>query len=424
MNKMRVCVLTVLAGFLAISLYAEPKSVGSARAEKCNKAAISVAELESRIRKILPLVVDFRHQLHQIPELGGEEKKTSAAIREKLAPLGLDVQAPFVGTDVVALLNKEKKGNLTLRADMDGLPVEEADRNCPYRSQHPGRMHACGHDGHMAMLYGAALVLSQLKDEVPTSVRFLFQPGEEFRHMAQDVLAKGALLNPEPDFIIGIHNWPHVPFGAICTKPGILMAATVHFKIVLHGKSGHGSLPHLANNPIDCAADILVESRAIIPPDCVLSFCQCASGTNTNNIPDDAILQGTMRFLDFETGRKLIADFESVVSRITSRRKVRYEFTAPLGYAPVINRPEDFEKVQNILSKNLPANGFYKLPAHVMSGEDFSWYLQKYHGIFVQLGNGETTPSLHATQYDFNDETLFYGIRFFCLMALNGDKLL
>lgn len=385
---------------------------------------LSLAELEDQIRFILPQIIQFRHDLHRIPELAGKEFKTSAMIREKLAPLGLEILPPVVGTDVIAFLNREKHGNLTLRADIDALPVEEDDKTCPYRSTHPGFMHACGHDGHTATLYGAALVLSGLKEEIPVSLRFLFQPGEEALHMAADVLAAGGLSKPEPDFILGLHNWPNEPFGAINTKPGILMAAAVHFKIILHGKSGHGSLPHLANNPIDCAADILCETRAIIPQDCVLSFCQCVSGTSGNNIPDTALLQGTLRFLDLKKGEKFLEDFKRTVLTICDRRGIRCELDAPLGYLPLVNRPEDYEKVRALLADTLPEGAYTELPAHVMSSEDFSWYLQKYHGLFAHLGSANTTAPLHSSKYDFNDELLFAGIRYFCLTALQANKLI
>ena len=373
-------------------------------------------ELERKIAEILPRVKEFRHVLHQIPELAGQEFKTAARIREALAPLGLEVRKPYLKTDVTAILNAGRPKNLTLRADIDALPVEEPDNGCPYRSTHPGMMHACGHDGHAAMVYGAALVLSELRDRVPCSVRFLFQPGEEMACLAKDLMDNGALLDPEPDFITGLHSWPKEPYGKICTRPGTLMAAAGFFRIMLHGKGGHGSLPHLANNPIDCATELMTSCRAIVPEGCVLTFCACNTGTNNIIIPADMELKGTVRFLEAEKGRKMVADFEKTVREICSRRGIGCDFSCPVPYLPVVNRAEDYEKVRRIVTENCGEEAFFELPEHTMSSEDFCWYLQKYHGVFCHIGSGDSVQ-LHSNQFDFNDDLLPVGMRYFCLLA-------
>ena len=234
--------------------------------------------LEENIGKFLPQVTEFRHALHRIPEMAGKEYKTCEAVRNALAPLDLEILPPFLQTDTVALLNRNKGKNLTLRADIDALPVEEDPSSLPYSSIHKGMKHACGHDGHTAMLYGAACVLSSMRDLVPCSVRFLFQPGEEIACMAKDLVEKGALLDPAPDFVTGLHSWPNTPYGKICTKTGPLMAAAGFFRIKLYGKGGHGSLPHLSRNPLDCASEIMTEAKKIIPTGNVLTFCSCNGG--------------------------------------------------------------------------------------------------------------------------------------------------
>lgn len=382
---------------------------------------ISLQELNTRITSILPEVREFRHELHRIPEIAGKEYKTSALIRKRLGELALDVKTPFLETDVVALMNRDKTKNLTLRADIDALPVEESN-NLPYKSIHPGMMHACGHDGHTAMLYGAAKILSGIRQDVPCSVRFLFQPGEEMASLARNLMETEALCAPEPDFITGLHNWPKLPYGKINTKPGILMAAAGFFRIVLHGKGGHGSLPQLANNPLDCAAEIMQSCKQIVPEDCVLTFCSCNGGNCNIVIPETAELLGTIRFLDQEKGKKLLHDFESVVKQITERRRIGCDFTCPVPYLPVNHSRDDFEKVKRVITEHLGSDSFVELPTHVMSSEDFSWYLQKYPGVFCHLGAGESAP-LHSNFYDFDDGLLEHGIRYFCLMALHGDTL-
>lgn len=378
---------------------------------------IGIGELNTRISKILPEIVEFRHTLHQIPEIAGKEWKTSAEIRKRLAPLNLDLAEPFLDTDVIALLNGEKKHNLTFRADMDALPLEELTPECPYRSRHPGMMHACGHDGHVAMLYGTAKILSDLREEVPCSIRFLFQPGEEMACMAKSLLEAGALNHPEPDFITGLHIWPEEPYGKICTKPGVLMAAAGFFRIVLHGKGGHGSLPGMARNPIGCAAELITTSREIVPSDCILTFCACNAGHNNIVIPEMMELKGTIRFTDPPQGEQLKADFEKIIHDITSRWKINYEWECPLSYMPVVNRKEAFEKVRKLFTETCGEDSFHTLDRHTMSSEDFSWYLQKYPGLFCHLGAG-SSRGLHSPQFDFDDRLLSVGIRYFCLLAL------
>lgn len=378
---------------------------------------IGIDELNARIEAIVPEVAAFRHSLHRIPELAGDEWKTSEAIRARLAPLNLEVEKPFLKTDVIAFLNRDRKPNLTLRADMDALPLEESDKECPYCSLHPGRMHACGHDGHVAMLYGAAKILSECREEVPCSVRFLFQPGEEMACMARALLESGALDHPEPDFITGLHIWPGEPRGRICTKPGVLMAAAGFFRIVLRGRGGHGSLPGAARNPIDCAADIMTASRAVVPSDCVLTFCSCHAGRNSTVIPELMELEGTIRFTDPEKGTRLLADFEKSVRDLAAEREIRCEFHSSLPYLPVINREEAFEKVRNLVSGWCGKEAFHELSGHTMSSEDFSWYLRRYPGIFCHLGAGPSAQ-LHSPQFDFDDRLLSAGIRYFCVLAL------
>ena len=383
---------------------------------------ITLDELDQKIEKILPEIKTVRHDLHRIPEIAGKEYKTSALIREKLSDLELDIKPPFLETDVVALLNPEKSKNLTLRADIDALPIEEKNENLPYRSAHPGMMHACGHDGHAAMLLGAAVILSEIRGSVPCSVRFLFQPGEEVAALARDVLRSGALQDPEPDFITGLHNFPDEEYGKINTRPGALMAAAGFFQITLRGKSGHGSLPKKANNPLVCAAEIISECGKIVPEDCVLSFCQCTGGNCNNVIPETAELLGTIRFFDHDKGQKLLSDFENTVRQIAVRRKIQCVFSCDVPCIPVINRTEDYERTRSVIIGNLGDDAFSELSVPSMIGEDFSWYLQKYRGIFCHLGAGNSCP-LHSNRYDFDDELLAYGIRYFCLMALHGDEL-
>ena len=373
--------------------------------------------LEENIENSLPQVIAFRHELHRIPEMAGKEYKTCEAIRNALKPLGLEILPPYLQTDTVAFLHRNKSKNLTLRADIDALPVEEDPSSLPYASIHKGMKHACGHDGHAAMLYGAACVLSAMRDLVPCSVRFLFQPGEEIACMAKDLVEKGALLDPEPDFVTGLHSWPNTPYGKICTKSGPLMAAAGFFRIRLYGKGGHGSLPHLSRNPLDCASEIMTEAKKIIPRDNVLTFCSCNGGTNNTIIPDEAELMGTIRFLDPDKGKKMLEDFKQLVENTAEKNGIKVDFSCPVPYLPVIHKEEDYRKVKNIVEKEMGKDSFHTLESHVMSSEDFSFYLQDHPGIFAHLGSGNSAP-LHSSGFDFDDKLLAVGIRYFCTLAL------
>jgi amidohydrolase len=203
--------------------------------------------VRSEVDKILPEAVRIRRAIHQNPEIARAEFETAALVRKTLSPTGLRLLDPFLETDVVALLDGKNKGkNVTLRADMDALPLEEKT-GLPHASRRKGFMHACGHDGHTAMLLGAARVLSRFKEYINGSVRFVFQPGEEIVAAGRDLVEKGALLDPEPDAVFALHGLSGLPEGMLATRPGHMMAAADFFTIVIQGKGAHGSRPELGS---------------------------------------------------------------------------------------------------------------------------------------------------------------------------------
>ena len=377
-----------------------------------------MVELDSLIKKYLPEVIRFRHELHKIPEIAGEEVKTSAAIREKLAAFpDFDVRAPYLKTDVVALIGDTALPNLTLRADIDALPIEEKT-GVDYSSTHNGFMHACGHDGHIAMLYGALLCLRELKDQLKCSVRFLFQPGEEIRAMAKELVQAGALENPRADFVAGIHGWPKVPFGTFSTKRGAVMAAAGFFRIVIHGQGGHGSMPQKAKNPLETASKIVMASKQIIPDGCVLTICALNGGRNSTVIPAQAELLGTLRFLDPASGEKMVSDFRQLCDRCCEEDGVRCDIELDLPYPVTFNSERGYTFAKTCALKYIGKEGFIEMLESSMSSEDFAFYLQKYDGVFCHLGLGSKTSNLHTENFDFADDALEYGIRFFVGLAL------
>ena len=378
-----------------------------------NANGVKMKEITELIKKYLPEVTAFRHELHKIPEIAGNEVKTAAYIRKKISGLPeLELKPSILGSDVTAMLGDETLPNITLRADIDALPITEKN-DLPYRSTHAGMMHACGHDGHAAMLYGAMLCLRELQENLPCSVRFFFQPGEEVVATARQLVAAGALENPPAAFVAGIHNWPGVPYGKISTRCGAVMAAAGFFTMQLTGIGGHGSMPQKARNPLDTAAKLVAAGKKIIPPGCVLTFCAINGGSNTNVIPETCELQGTLRFLEPADGERLVADFKKLCSDICAADNVQWDLDLKVPYPPTINRQYGYETAKSVAVRYLGNDGFVEMAASSMSSEDFAYYLQKYDGVFCHLGTGENVPPLHTENYDFDDSILEYGIRFF-----------
>ena len=209
----------------------------------------------------LPEIISLRKKFHQIPEIAGKEFKTCALIRETLSTIeGVKILPPFLETDTVALVEggKGPGPHILLRADIDGLPVEE-ESGCDFPSQHPGMMHACGHDMHTAMMIGVVKAIAARRHEFAGTVRFVFQPGEENKAMAKDLVEAGAMGDPLPQVCAALHVMPGKPVGHISVKEGAMMASSNHFKVVIHGQGGHGSLPCASRNPLVAAAAMVME---------------------------------------------------------------------------------------------------------------------------------------------------------------------
>ena len=358
----------------------------------------------------------LRHELHKIPELAGKEYKTSALLRERLGALNLKVEKPYLETDVAALLNADSPGrNVTLRADIDALPVME-ENPLPYRSQHPGTMHACGHDGHMAMLYGAARILCELRAELPGSVRFLFQPGEEIAALAKPLLEAGAADHPKMEFCAALHGWPNVPHGCISTRSGAVMAAAGFFRLTVIGQGGHGSMPHKTKNPICVIARIVDALRRECPENGVCSVCRIAGGSNSNIIPATAEIAGTTRYLDEETGEKINELLRKVAERVCTEEGVKYELDYQVTYPVTKTSEEGALLAREVAEQYLGKERFVPMEQSAMASEDFSYFLQRSSGVFCHIGLGEHAP-LHSSRFDFDDTILKNGMIFLAAAA-------
>lgn len=387
-----------------------------------------VYRLKDGIDRILPDIMNIRHAIHQNPEIAIKEHQTAELIRKILGPTDIRLLEPFLETDVVGILEGQEKGkNVTLRADIDALPLQEKT-GLPYASQRDGFMHACGHDGHTAMLIGAALVLNKFRNEFNGSVRFVFQPGEEIVAAGKDLVGKGALKNPEPDAVAALHAWPDIAEGVIASKPGVLLAAADFFKVEIKGRGAHGARPENSIDPVLTAARIVEALQAVVSRNIsvldpvVLSVCRICGGTNSNVIPDSVELEGTTRYFKPELGEKIAAAMERIIKGVCDSMGASYEFSYESPYIPTINHADMVDVGRKIVGEVLGPGYWYELDGPSMGGEDFSYYITEYPGAMFRIGMGKESAPLHNARFDFNDNALKNGILFLVSFALDVLK--
>lgn len=381
-------------------------------------------ELQVIVEKYIPHLKEIRQYLHKNPELGFQEYKTSQYVREILKTLPLDILPPLIGTDVVAFLNKNRFGkNMTLRADMDALPIKECT-GLPYQSSNDGVMHACGHDGHTAMLLGAAMVLSEFKDYLKGSVRFVFQPAEENLCGGKKLVDAGALRNPEPNMVFGFHGWDGVKAGLFLSKPGVMTAACDTFKIVIRGKGGHSSTPEHAIDPIIIATKV-IQSLKNIATDCfspldtvLVSVCKINSGTASNIIPETCEIEGSVRYLNTAFASKIKKEIKRILHDTCEMDRAKYEFNYELLYIPTINNKSAVTLLEKVSEKYFGKGRFALRDRPVLGAEDFSFFVKNYPGAFIALGLGEDYPGMHTEKFDFNDEVIKDGVTMFAALCL------
>jgi amidohydrolase len=390
-----------------------------------NKAdPASLKSLKAQIAGIARDMVKVRHTIHQNPEIALKEFDTSALIRKLLKKAGIQVHKPFLQTDVVAMVKGKKPGkNVTLRADIDALPLLEKT-GLPYASQRKGTMHACGHDGHTAMLLGAALLLNRLREELNGSVRFVFQPGEEIVAAGKQLVARGALQDPKPDAVFALHAWAGMPLGAVASKPGALLAASDFFTVEVKGKGAHGSRPEDSIDPILTAARIVDALQSVVSREVsslepvVVSVCRIAGGTNGNVIPDSAEIEGTTRYLKPELKQKIEGAIRRIVKGVCDSMGASFSFKYSSPYIPTINDDRMVALGKKVALNVLGPGYWFDLTSPSMGAEDFSYYIRKYPGAMFRLGMGEKSASLHNSHFDFNDKAIASGILFLVSLAL------
>ncbi len=384
--------------------------------------------LETEIAALTGQLVAWRRDFHRHPEVAFEEARTSAVVREFLEGLGLPVRSAG-GTGLVAVLEGNPGGKtVALRADMDALPVQEEGEK-EYRSLNQGVTHACGHDGHMAMIMAAAKVLTGRKSDFSGRIIFLFQPAEERPPGgAKRMVDEGALDGV--DAVFGLHLWQPFPTGMIGVIKGPMLAQADNFNLTVKGKGGHGAMPHTAVDPILAAAQIIVNSQTIVSRNvdplkpCVVTFGTINGGTTHNIIPAEVTMAGTVRTFDLAVQalaeRRLREIAEQTAKAFGASCRVEYV----TGYPALVNDAGMVDFVRGVVKRVLGESCLRPFDP-VMGGEDFAYYLQKVPGAFIFLGagDGKEYPHHHPA-FDIDEKALPLGVFLLTSLALEflGSK--
>jgi hippurate hydrolase len=370
-------------------------------------------------------LIALRHDLHAHPELAFQEQRTSDRVAEFLMAQGIPVQRGLAGTGVVGVLKcGDSPRSIGLRADMDALPVHEQNQFA-HRSQHAGRMHACGHDGHTAMLLGAAQYLAKQRDFDGTVV-FIFQPAEESDGGARVMIEQG-LFNLFPvDAVFGMHNWPGLPVGQFAVHNGPVMACADQFDISLHGHGAHAAMPHQGRDPLLAGAALVqalqnIVSRRIDPLNAaVLSITQFFAGGDAYNIiPAEARIAGTVRAFTTETEDAIETAMHAICNGIAAAHGVETTLDYRRGYPPTVNTDAEATFCRDVLTTLIGSANVITQAPPSMGAEDFSYMLREKPGCYVWIGNGlaEGGCMLHNPSYDFNDAILPLGSSYWVRLA-------
>ncbi|MEL6338354.1 MAG: M20 aminoacylase family protein [Myxococcota bacterium] len=368
----------------------------------------------------------WRRDLHAHPELAFEEVRTSGMVAEKLASWGLEVHRGLAKTGVVGVLRGSggEGPMIGLRADMDALPMQEAN-TFEHASTVAGKMHGCGHDGHTTMLLGAAKFLSENRD-FRGSVAFIFQPAEEGHGGGREMVREGLFDRFPCELVFGMHNWPELPTGEAAVMPGAMMAASDSVELVITGKGGHAAMPHLSVDPVVVSAHVItalqtLTSRSVNPVNAsVVSICDMHAGVGAGNvIPQTVRLKGTARAFDEDTRRTLEEGIERIATHVAQGLGAEAMVKYQRGYPPTVNDPAQAELAATVLGEMLGAENVHRDLPPCMGGEDFAFMLEKRPGAYIWMGQagGPSGCMVHNPRYDFNDAILPIGASYWAKLV-------
>ncbi len=373
-------------------------------------------------------MISLRRDFHKHPELGFNEKRTAGIVENYLKDCGLEVKSGIAKTGVMGLLRGKENGEtILLRADMDALPIEELN-NVPYKSINRGIMHACGHDGHTAMLLAAAKVLSHHKEEIKGNIKFVFQPSEEKTPGgAIKMIEEGVMENPHVGKAFGLHLGNMIPAGIIALKEGVMTAEADSFKIEIKGKGGHGAYPHTSIDPVVIASQIVMALQTIVSREIdpinpiVITVGKIHSGDVFNVIPENAELLGTVRTLDKNLAKTIPERIKRISENIANAFRGEAKSEYIFGYPPLINSKEETEYVISVAKKVVGEKRVVKSPVS-MGGEDMSYFLEKAKGAFFWLGSMNKEKGLdkphHSAYFDFDEDIMPIGTEMHVRIAL------
>ena len=379
---------------------------------------------------LLPKAIELRRRIHKHPELGNELPQTRAAILEALQDLDLEVHLSNSTSGIVAILRGASEGPaIILRGDMDALPMPE-DTGLEFASEIEGRMHACGHDAHTAMLATAARLLTAHRERLNGSVRFMFQPGEEAPGGAEPMLNEGLLdIDGRPDAAFALHIFPNLRSGLIATRPGALLAAVDTIGIRIIGKGGHGSMPYDANDPVPVACELVQAFQTFVTrrikafDPIVLTVGKIQAGTTSNVIPEHAELLLTLRSFSSETRAFAQAGIQRLATQIAAAHEMQAQVHIYDGYPVTVNDAEFVGFVRETVQDLFGADAYYEMPQPIAGAEDFSYVLQRMPGAMAFLGvapagvDPATAAPCHSNRMVLEESALAQGIALHAAVA-------
>jgi amidohydrolase len=395
-----------------------------------NSSAVNLSHVRLSIRSLQPQLVEWRRRLHQKPELGFQEKLTAEFVSQKLQEWGIKHQTGIAQTGIVATIKGNKQTSetiqnpkvLAIRADMDALPIQELNE-VPYKSQHDGVMHACGHDGHTAIALGIAYYLQQNRSCFAGTVKIIFQPAEEGPGGAKPMIEAGVLKNPDVNAIIGLHLWNNLPLGTVGVRAGALMAAVESFDCTILGKGGHGAMPHQTVDSVLVAAQIVnalqtIVARNVNPIDsAVVTVGELHAGTKRNVIADTAKISGTVRYFNPELKNFLPERIEQIIAGVCQSHGAKYDFQYSRLYPALINDGKMAELVREVAEEVVETPMGVVPECQTMGGEDMSFFLQQVRGCYFFLGSANPDKNLsyphHHPRFDFDETALAMGVEIF-----------
>jgi amidohydrolase len=385
--------------------------------------AIDGSRIRPEIQALQSQLIEWRRYLHQHPELGFQEHLTAQFVAEKLQEWGIEHQTGIAETGIVATISGNQPGPvLAIRADMDALPIQEAN-SVDYRSLHQGKMHACGHDGHTAIALGTAHYLAHYPDRFGGTVKIIFQPAEEGPGGAKPMVEAGVLHQPEVEAIIGLHLWNNLPLGAAGIREGALMAAVEVFDLTIQGKGGHGALPHQTVDSIVVGAQVVnalqtIVARQVDPLKAgVVTVGEFHAGRAHNVIADSAQLSGTVRYFDPALKSFFKQRIEQIVAGICQSQGATYTLNYQELYPPVINNAKIAQLVREVAETVIETPAGIVPECQTMGGEDMSFFLQEVPGCYFFLGSANLNKGLtyphHHPRFDFDETALGMGVELF-----------